>query len=527
MDRPRELEGRLATAQQWLRDGEIDAAEREAAALCTAAPDDAAAFALHAACAAARPDWPAALARWGTCRARFPGEPTRWRLGLASALLQTGQPEEAEAAFAAALADQPDLIAAHAGRALAVSRARPGQAEALWCDVFRRVPGRKPPGWQLARAHALANSGAAEQAYTLLRIALDEAPDLRPAHNLLVRLLIETGRQDAASRDLDDGVLRAGGPASPAERARLQTWLGDIPGARASFAAALDGARDAPALAALFDAVPQSFEVYQRGEIWRALRARLAEIPAACEPRADCLRLRLNLALRDYDGFLTGFDAAVNLPLSWAARFARVAATLRGAAFPDFAAPRIFGIGLSKTGTSSLGRALETLGFLHAHFQNPFSNEILSEEDFYLFDAATDTPVSMRFEMLYHRFPNARFILSERPVDNWLDSFARHLQRRYGTSDFAALRRRATHRNHARYGADFAGIEAALYYNHPGPRAAWDIYDNRVTRFFADKPEHKLLRHNVFAGHGWSELCTFLDRPVPAEPYPWTNRSLA
>jgi tetratricopeptide (TPR) repeat protein len=523
-DGPADLEQRLAAAQQRLRDGDIAAAERDAAAILAEAPDNADAGALHAACAAARLEWPVALARWEACRARFPAQPTRWRVGLATALLQTGQLDAAEAAFTAALADQPDSIAALGGRALVVSRLRPKQAEGLWRDVFRRAPGGKPPGWHVARARALADSGDAGQAYTLLRIALDETPGFRPAHNLLVRLLMETGRHADAVHDLADGVLRAGGAAVAAERVRLQNWLGDIAGARASFAVALEEARTPRALTALFEAVPQSFEVYQRGETWRVLRARR---DALADDTADghCLRLRLDLALRDYGAFLDHFDSAVNLPRPWAARFSRVANVLRAAAFPDFAAPRIFGIGLSKTATSSLGRALEMLGFSHAHFLNPFSNEILGEDDFCLFEAATDTPVSCRFETLYHRFPNARFILTERPFDDWQASFERHLHRRYGTSDFGELHRLATQRDNARFGADFANVQAALYYNFPDARAAWDAYGARVHQFFADKPADKLLRHSVFGQQGWPELCAFLGRQVPAEPYPFSNRA--
>ena len=51
---------------------------------------------------------------------------------------------------------------------------------------------------------------------------------------------------------------------------------------------------------------------------------------------------------------------------------------------------KIFGIGLSKTGTSSLSEALEILGYSTVHFPST-----LSEIAYY--DAATDSTVARRF----------------------------------------------------------------------------------------------------------------------------------
>ena len=71
---------------------------------------------------------------------------------------------------------------------------------------------------------------------------------------------------------------------------------------------------------------------------------------------------------------------------------------------------------------------------------------------------------------------------------------------------------------------EVAAVRSALYFRFENSRAAYDAFERRVTHFFADKPSGKLLRHNVFAGDGWTKLCAFLDKPVPADPYPCLNR---
>jgi hypothetical protein len=47
-----------------------------------------------------------------------------------------------------------------------------------------------------------------------------------------------------------------------------------------------------------------------------------------------------------------------------------------------------------------------------------------------------------------------------------------------------------------------------------------------VLAFFADKPG-RLLRFDLWAGHGWAELCGFLGLPVPDRPFPHRNAAPA
>jgi hypothetical protein len=52
-----------------------------------------------------------------------------------------------------------------------------------------------------------------------------------------------------------------------------------------------------------------------------------------------------------------------------------------------------------------------------------------------------------------------------------------------------------------------------------------DRYDQRVRLFFRDKPKERFLVFDVFAGHGWPELCAFLGAEPPAIPFPFENRA--
>jgi hypothetical protein len=514
-----------ASVRTLLRQGQNEAAEAAAAALIATAPTEVSSFVLFARCAAARADWQEAVRRWFACSDRFATEPSRWRLGLAQAFSRTGEWEKAAAAFAAELAENPDSEAALVGRASAASRTDPIVAEALWRDLLAGPMARLRLDWRVAHARALADLGKSNEAYDAVRSLLSEGPAApRGALKLLARLLIQLNLRAEAERELEFGLLRRTEPATDLDRLPLLAWLRRGAEARLGFEAAFRDASSLVELAMLFATAPRILDPYRLESFWRALRARLDAIHWRAELDATLLQLRLDLALRDYPAFLARFASAPVLPVAWDAPLRRVAEVLNAPRFPDLGAPKVFGIGLSKTGTSSLGQALDRLGFLQAHFYNTFSMNILSDDDFALFDAATDTPVSTRFETLYHLYPNARFVLTERPYDSWERSLRGHFEKWFGSSSFPDLAARLVSGESGLRRDGFALVHGSLYYSHPDPKAAYEAHRSRVEGFFADKPANKLLRHNVFAGDGWPELCGFLGLPTPAAPYPWVNR---
>ncbi len=174
--------------------------------------------------------------------------------------------------------------------------------------------------------------------------------------------------------------------------------------------------------------------------------------------------------------------------------------------------PKLFGVGFHKTGTSSLGRALERLGY---RVGGPFgvrdpdiARTALAEAERRLtgVDAVQDNPWPLLFRELDARHPGSRFVLTVRPTEDWWASVLGH----FGG--------RSTPMREWIYGeghGDPVGHEA-IY------RERYEHHNAEVEAHFADRPE-KLLVLRLTDGEGWDELCAFLGRPVPAEPFPRVN----
>lgn len=178
--------------------------------------------------------------------------------------------------------------------------------------------------------------------------------------------------------------------------------------------------------------------------------------------------------------------------------------------------PRIFGIGLDKTGTSSLHRALRILGYRSFHWGGPGPQRaVLRAIDegkpllHYLhpkIDAFTNVvSISQRFRVADAQYPGSRFILTVRELDGWLDSRRRHVERN--------RQRKAA----GEYRGNFLDIEIDTW------RDAYLGHETAVLAYFASRPEDLLIL-DIADGDGWEPLCRFLDRRVPAARFPWENR---
>lgn len=97
--------------------------------------------------------------------------------------------------------------------------------------------------------------------------------------------------------------------------------------------------------------------------------------------------------------------------------------------------PKIFGIGLSKTGTTSLAHALEILGYrtkdypgLSRYRAGDLSSVDLAVVDAY--DALTDTPIPSFYRELDQRYPGAKFILTVRASRRLAEVLPEAIQRK-------------------------------------------------------------------------------------------------
>lgn len=167
---------------------------------------------------------------------------------------------------------------------------------------------------------------------------------------------------------------------------------------------------------------------------------------------------------------------------------------------------KIFGIGLSRTGTSSLTRALRLLGYSAVHF--PRNRQQIDRHD-----AATDTPVAAEFEWLDAHYPGSKFIYTVRDLDTWLDS-CRRLWRKWKTTRFDPS-------------TFITRLHIQLYgsvdFSRDGFADAYRRHDSRVRRYFAGQSDRLLVLDICSGESGWETLCPFLDRPAPAVPFPRIN----
>ncbi|HXX53057.1 MAG TPA: sulfotransferase [Thermodesulfovibrionales bacterium] len=175
---------------------------------------------------------------------------------------------------------------------------------------------------------------------------------------------------------------------------------------------------------------------------------------------------------------------------------------------------KIFNIGFNKSGTTSLSAALNILGIRTIHYMhegdrlidiirdNKKNNRKLLRglEDI---DGFSDF-AGILFQELDKQYPNSKFILTIRDMDEWLASREKHVTRR---------------KKDRRYRFEPLTVD----------REAWKKrraeFVQQVSEYFKDRPSD-LLIIDICAGEGWEKLCPFLGVPIPRVPFPHKNKSL-
>lgn len=183
---------------------------------------------------------------------------------------------------------------------------------------------------------------------------------------------------------------------------------------------------------------------------------------------------------------------------------------------------KVFGIGLSRTGTTSLTHALQRLGYEAIHYDE--DGDILSLNDLYRYDAATDTPCSARFEQLYYAFPESRFIYTTRAIDSWVESVTHHFEESDPSKVAMQYEKGGRGVLHSDNFLSWVFIHESLYGRFDSWEEAYRAFDERVRSFFDRHDSDRLLTISITGDDGWEELCRFLGKEVPSADFPHKNK---
>ena len=174
--------------------------------------------------------------------------------------------------------------------------------------------------------------------------------------------------------------------------------------------------------------------------------------------------------------------------------------------------PKVFGVGLQKTGTTSLGKALQLLGYTVV--ESEIDREPLYRGDmqalfacFDTYDAAEDNPWSILYKELHQKFPDAKFILTIRDEEKWIRSMVNH----FGTST--------------------TKLREFIYGQGKGsPIGNEQLYVQRFQKHNQDVVEYferfpgQLLVIDITKQARWDEICAHIGLPIPNVPFPFLNK---
>lgn len=180
---------------------------------------------------------------------------------------------------------------------------------------------------------------------------------------------------------------------------------------------------------------------------------------------------------------------------------------------------KIFGIGVARTGTTTLSKALNILGYKSIHVecdvmevaningQDSFSikKDIIDNND-----AIIGTPLSPCFEMLANKYPNAFFIITIRDSDSWLNSCSLSFTEKLPMDD----NHHALHR----------WLYDSILYDKDKFMYGYMNYVTKVLTFFNNNFKNRLLVYNICSGSGWNPLCNFLGNKIPDCPLPHESK---
>lgn len=176
---------------------------------------------------------------------------------------------------------------------------------------------------------------------------------------------------------------------------------------------------------------------------------------------------------------------------------------------------KILGIGLQRTGTTSLYFALKELGVKAAPNAIPlFYNQ--NHKIIRNYDAFMDNPVPLLYQQIDQRIPECKFILTTRSQDSWLKSVQWLFEKDLKTLN-PELQKVANDIHQSFYGTQL--FDKTIFISK------WQAYHREVLQYFENRKKD-LLVLDFESKIEWEPLCRFLHKRIPKKPFPHKNRAI-
>jgi hypothetical protein len=185
---------------------------------------------------------------------------------------------------------------------------------------------------------------------------------------------------------------------------------------------------------------------------------------------------------------------------------------------------KVFGIGLSCTGTKSLTTALNMLTINVIHYPNDETTQQELMDGNYEFsilnywDGITDITVAPYYAQLDKIYPDSKFILTVRDKESWLKSLEAHWGIKKVFDDAPIQESRMQVRRLL-----WNTIYGSYHFNADRLSYVYDLHYKNVLDYFKERPE-SLLILDICQGEGWEKLCPFFDLPIHDKPFPGTTK---
>ena len=173
----------------------------------------------------------------------------------------------------------------------------------------------------------------------------------------------------------------------------------------------------------------------------------------------------------------------------------------------------MFGIGLQKTGTSTLGKVLTIMEYrveeetdydLVSYLMDGDKEKIRMRA--LEFDGFEDNPWPLLYKDLDEWYPGSKFILTVRDKKNWINSITKHFGN--GKSAFREW-----------YYGEGAPMENEQLYIDK-----YLLHNKSVEEYFSNRKDDFLIL-DFEKGDGWKKICEFLGEPIPAVDFPHLNKN--